>query len=86
MFVIHQYPSCGFNIDLVCEKDGVRVAVECDGERFHLDEHGQPKLRILNVKTSFGGRDGESFASRTDGGLRIRIERWIRFSALCKSG
>lgn len=40
--VLHQYPACGFNVDLVAEReaDGVRVAVECDGERYHLDEHG----------------------------------------------
>lgn len=46
--VLHQYPSCGFHIDLVCEhEDGTRIAVECDGERYHLDEHGQPKLEDL---------------------------------------
>src|SRR5690242_343086 len=45
--VIHQYPACGFHIDLVCEKDDARVAVECDGERYHLDEHGQPRIEDL---------------------------------------
>lgn len=41
--VFHQYPACGFHIDLVVERaaDDVRVAVECDGERYHLDEHGE---------------------------------------------
>src|SRR4030095_9058734 len=47
LFVLHQYPACGFHIDLVCERDEVRVAVECDGERYHHDEHGQPKLEDL---------------------------------------
>lgn len=46
--VIHQYPSCGFRIDLVCSLDGNRIAVECDGERFHLDEHGD--LRLEDVE------------------------------------
>jgi very-short-patch-repair endonuclease len=45
--VMHQYPACGFHIDLMCEKDDTRVAVECDGERYHLDEHGQPKIEDL---------------------------------------
>ena len=26
------------------ESDRVRVAIECDGERYHLDEHGQLKI------------------------------------------
>lgn len=38
--VLHQYPACGFNIDLVCEKNGIRIAVECDGDIYHRDEHG----------------------------------------------
>ena len=46
--VTHQYPSCGFFIDIVCEKDGNRVAVECDGEIYHRDEHGN--LRIEDVE------------------------------------
>jgi very-short-patch-repair endonuclease len=45
--VFAQYPSCGFFIDLVAEKDGRRVAVECDGEVYHLDEHGE--LRAEDV-------------------------------------
>jgi very-short-patch-repair endonuclease len=46
--VRHQYPACGFSIDLICELDGVRLAVECDGELYHLDEHGQ--LRIEDIE------------------------------------
>lgn len=46
--VLHQYPACGFNVDLMCELDGHRVAVECDGELYHQDEHG--KLRIEDIE------------------------------------
>jgi very-short-patch-repair endonuclease len=48
--VLHQYPACGFSLDLVAEETetGARVAVECDGERYHLDEHGQ--LRIEDIE------------------------------------
>lgn len=42
--VVPQYPSCGFFIDLVAQKDGARVAIECDGEIWHHDEHGQLKM------------------------------------------
>ena len=45
--VLHQYPSCGFSIDLVCERDGSRVAVECDGWTHHADEHGRLKAEDL---------------------------------------
>jgi very-short-patch-repair endonuclease len=47
--VLHQYPSCGFNIDLVAESEehGLRVAVECDGERYHQDEHGLLKIEDI---------------------------------------
>jgi very-short-patch-repair endonuclease len=39
--VTHQYPACGYWIDLACELDGRRIGVECDGEPWHQDEHGQ---------------------------------------------
>ena len=47
--VLNQYPACGFNIDLVAEReeDEARVAVECDGERYHVDEHGMLKVEDL---------------------------------------
>ncbi|MGQ0668370.1 MAG: topoisomerase DNA-binding C4 zinc finger domain-containing protein [Actinomycetota bacterium] len=45
--VTHQYPACGYWIDLVCELEGERVAVECDGEPWHTDEHGQPRIEDL---------------------------------------
>ena len=41
--VIPQYPSCGFYIDLVAQKHDARLAIECDGEIWHLDEHGDLK-------------------------------------------
>jgi len=45
---IPQYPTCGFHVDVVAEKDGHRVAIECDGEIYHQDEHGE--LRIEDVQ------------------------------------
>ncbi len=45
--VTAQYPSCGFFIDIVAELEHQRLAIECDGEIWHLDEHGQ--LRIEDV-------------------------------------
>jgi very-short-patch-repair endonuclease len=45
--VCHQYPACGFFIDLMCELDEVRLGVECDGELYHLDEHGQLRVEDL---------------------------------------
>ncbi len=43
-----QYPACGFFIDMVVECDRRhRLAVECDGELHHLDEHGQLKAEDL---------------------------------------
>ncbi len=47
--VLHQYPACGFNIDLLVERpeEDARVAVECDGERYHLDEHGELRLEDI---------------------------------------
>jgi len=46
--VTPQYESCGFRIDLVAEREGERIAIECDGELWHLDEHG--KLRIEDLQ------------------------------------
>jgi len=44
---IAQYPSCGYSIDVVAEKGDRRVAIECDGEIWHLDEHGVLKAEDL---------------------------------------
>jgi very-short-patch-repair endonuclease len=41
---ISQYPSCGYFIDIVAEFNDNRIAVECDGEVWHLDEHGELKV------------------------------------------
>jgi very-short-patch-repair endonuclease len=48
VIVSHQYPACGFEIDLLCERDGHAVALECDGEPYHHDEHGQLKPEDLD--------------------------------------
>jgi very-short-patch-repair endonuclease/KaiC/GvpD/RAD55 family RecA-like ATPase len=42
-----QYPCCGYSIDCVAELEGSRVAIECDGEIWHLDEHGKLKTEDL---------------------------------------
>lgn len=34
----------GFRVGLVAEKDGHRLAIECDGEIWHQDEHGALKV------------------------------------------
>ena len=44
---ISQYPSCGFFIDVVAELADQRLAIECDGEVWHLDEHGQLRMEDL---------------------------------------
>jgi len=41
--VTSQYPSCGFFVDVVAELNDSRLAIECDGEIWHLDEHGELK-------------------------------------------
>ena len=45
--VIAQYPSCGFFIDVVAEANNCRVAIECDGEIWHLDEHGDSRIEDI---------------------------------------
>lgn len=67
--VRHQYPACGFRLDLVCEFRGGRVAVECDGELYHHDEHGN--LRIEDIE-----RQGvlERAGWRV---LRIPYRKWV---------
>lgn len=40
---ISQFPACGFFIDIVAVHDQKRLAIECDGEAFHLDENGSLK-------------------------------------------
>lgn len=70
VMVLHQYPACGFFIDLVCDKDGVRVGVECDGEMYHTDEQGQPRLDDL---------EREAILRRAGWRLvRIPYRKWLR--------
>jgi very-short-patch-repair endonuclease len=66
-----QYPACGFWIDLVVsprQNPSPRLAVECDGERWHLDEHGEQKLEDLE-REEILERAGWSVA-------RIPYSRW----------
>ena len=67
--VTHQYPSCGFFIDLVAESSGARLAVECDGERHHLDEHGGLRAEDLE-RQAILERAGWRVA-------RIPYRRWL---------
>ncbi|MGQ0850033.1 MAG: AAA domain-containing protein [Actinomycetota bacterium] len=68
--VTHQYPACGFSIDLVCEQNGRRVAVECDGELYHLDEHGDLRTEDIERQAIL-----ERAGWRV---LRIAYRSWIR--------
>ena len=45
--IIQQYPSCGYFIDMVAEKDGIRIAIECDGPT-HFDEHGHRTIEDID--------------------------------------
>ena len=66
-----QYPACGFWIDLVVSSPRspkARLAVECDGERWHLDEHGAQKLEDLE-REEILERAGWAI-------LRIPYSRW----------
>jgi len=68
--VRHQYPACGFSIDLVCELSGARIAVECDGEIYHEDEHGN--LRIEDVERQAALERAGWYV------LRIPYRKWRR--------
>jgi very-short-patch-repair endonuclease len=46
--VFPQYPACGFSIDLVVsDEDGRRLAVECDGQKYHYDDLGELRIEDL---------------------------------------
>lgn len=45
--VYAQYPCCGFFIDIVAVRNDRRIAIECDGEWIHLDEHGNLRIEDL---------------------------------------
>lgn len=47
IIVFSQYPCCGYSIDVVASWEERRIAIECDGEWFHLDEHGHLKIEDL---------------------------------------
>lgn len=66
--VRHQYPACGFSIDLVGELNGERLAIECDGEIYHHDEHGNLKIEDLERQAAL-----ERAGWRV---LRIPYRRW----------
>jgi hypothetical protein len=51
---IPQFRACDFFIDMVVTKDGKRLAIECDGEAWHLDEHRQMKEEDLLDRTRQG--------------------------------
>lgn len=68
--VLHQYPACGFNIDLMCEKDERRVAVECDGWTHHTDEHGHLPVEDLE-RQGILERAGWQV-------IRIPYRKWLR--------
>lgn len=68
--VLHQYPACGFSIDLVCELDGRRVAVECDGWTHHADAHGRLKIEDLERQAVL-----ERAGWRV---VRIPYRRWLK--------
>jgi very-short-patch-repair endonuclease len=42
-----QYPCCGYFIDIVASEGDNRLAIECDGEWVHLDEHGELKIEDI---------------------------------------
>lgn len=66
---IAQYPSCGFFIDIVARQDSSRVAIECDGEIWHLDEHGELRPEDV-VRQEILERAGWTV-------LRIPYRRWL---------
>jgi very-short-patch-repair endonuclease len=43
-----QFPACNYKVDIVASNEFARVAVECDGEIWHLDEHGQLKIEDID--------------------------------------
>jgi very-short-patch-repair endonuclease len=59
-----QVGSLGYRIDMVVEgANGVRLAVECDGDRFHGPEHWQQDMRRQRTLERVGWRFWRCFAS-----------------------
>lgn len=65
--IIPQYPVGSRRIDLVVESEGGRVAVECDGDRFHTLQNLQEDLQRQAVLERLGWRF-----------IRIRGTRFFR--------
>lgn len=59
---------------MVCEKDEARVAVESDRERFHLDEHGQPKVEDIEREATLRRARWRV--------IRIPYRKWLRNRAV----
>jgi len=73
-----QYPCCGYFIDIIASEGDNRIAIECDGEWVHLDEHGELKIedierqevleragwRVLRIPYRSWREDPESQVSR----------------------
>jgi very-short-patch-repair endonuclease len=68
--VLHQYPACGFSIDLLCRLDEAELAVECDGELYHQDEHGTLRLEDVE-RQAILERAGWTV-------LRIPYRKWLK--------
>ncbi len=59
-----QVGSLGYRIDMVVEGvNGLRLAVECDGDRFHGPEHWQQDMRRQRTLERVGWRFWRCFAS-----------------------
>lgn len=79
--VTAQYPSCGYFIDVVVELDGRRLAVECDGELFHLDEHGELRREDLERQEVLERAGWRVTRIPDRGGRRTRQRKWRGFCA-----
>jgi very-short-patch-repair endonuclease len=62
--VYGQVGSLGYRIDMVVEgSNGARLAVECDGDRFHGPQHWQQDMRRQRTLERVGWRFWRCFAS-----------------------
>ena len=66
-----------YRIDLVVEGLNKRLAVECDGEKWHTPDHSR---MISNAKQSLSDLDGSSFGFAAVFSSAIPTQRWRRFS------
>src|SRR5439155_21466230 len=82
-----QVGSIGYRIDMVVEgADRRRLAVECDGDRYHGPEQWRHDMRRQRVLERIGWRFWRCFASSfyrdPDGGLNHLIETLTRMEIL----